>query len=443
MTEMKVTVTDLGPTQKKLLVVVEARHVEKELDKRYRQLSQQVRLKGFRPGKVPRKILESYYGKTVQGEVSNQLIQETYPDALKQTDLKPMMEGDVEDYRFDSDGSFSYSAIVEVRPAFEVKDYLGLEVEVPPRTEVTEERIAEQLRTLRERHAEIRSVESDRPARIGDFVIVDVVPELDGQIFEKGVQKNFYIELGEGKIHPDFDAHLVGHGAGETVCFELAFPEDAQARDLAGKRVRFEVTIKDIKEKILPDLDDAFARKVGDHESLEALKEALRDRAMKADEEARKLHVRRAIMDQLLSSVSFEVPSKVVEREVDRRIQHFVHQFTAQGLNLDPSRFQTPEIRAEQRPAAERDIRWRLIVEQIAAQENLELSEEEKETVYAEVARLYRTSPDQVREEYQESAIVQEMFQQKLEEKVFKLLEDHAVAKEGAPEAPPEESEEA
>ncbi|WP_448384435.1 trigger factor [Desulfosoma sp.] len=439
---MKVTVTDLGPTQKKLLVVVEPRHVEKELDKRYRQLSQQVRLKGFRPGKVPRKILESYYGKTVQGEVSNQLIQETYPDALKQTDLKPLMEGDVEDYRFDPDGSFSYSAIVEVRPVFEVKDYLGLEVEVPARRDVTDDRVAEQLSMLRERHAEIRSVEGGRPAQTGDLVVVDVVPELDGQVFDKGVQKNFTLELGQGTMHPDFDARLVGHHGGETVRFALDFPEDAETRDLAGKRVHFEVTLKEIKEKILPDLDDAFARKVGGYESLEALKEALRERLRKADEEASKLHVRRAIMEQLLQSVSFELPVKVVEREVDRRIQHFVHQFSVQGIKLDPSRFQTPEIRAEQRPAAERDIRWRLIVEQIAAQENLELSDEEKETVYAEVARIYRTSPQQVKEEYQESTIVQEMFQQKLEEKVFKLLEDHAVAKEGAFEAPREESEE-
>lgn len=439
---MKVTVTDLGPTQKRLLVVVEPRNVAKELDKRYRQLSQQVRLKGFRPGKVPRKILQSYYGKTVEGEVSNQLIQETYPDALKQMDIKPLMEGNVEDYRFDPDGSFSYSAIVEVRPVFEVKDYLGLEVEVPAKTEVTDERVAEQLQILRERHAEIRSVEGNRPAQMGDLVIVDVVPELDGQVFEKGVQKNFYVELGEGKIHPDFDTHLVGHGAGEAIRFELDFAEDVPARDLAGKRVRFEVTLKDIKEKILPELDDAFARKVGGHDSLEALKEDLREKLMKADEQATKLRVRRAIMEQLLNTVSFPVPEKVVEREVDRRIQNFLHQLSAQGLNIDTSRFLSPEVRAEQRPAAERDIRWRLIVEQIAAQENLELSEEEKENVYAEVARLYRTSPQQVKEEYQESGIVQEMFQQKLEEKVFKLLEDHAVAKEGAPEAPREESEE-
>ncbi len=432
---MKVTVTDLGPTQKKLVVVVEPRHVEKELDKRYRQLSQQVRLKGFRPGKVPRKILESYYGKTVQGEVSNQLIQETYADALKQTDIKPMMEGDVEDYRFDPDGSFSYSAIVEVRPVFEVKDYLGLELEVPAPMQVTEEQVANELEALRQRHAEIRSVEGDREAQWGDYVIVDVVPEIDGQIFEKGVNKNFYVELGQGKIHPDFDGRLVGHRAGETVSFELDFPEDAETGELAGKRVRFEVTLKEIKEKVLPDLDDAFARKVGGHDSVDALRETLRERLIKSSEEAKKLQVRRAIMEQLVDNVAFDVPEKVVEREVDRRIQHFVHQLSAQGLKIDPSRFQTPEIRAEQRPAAERDIRWRLIVEQIAAQEGLELSEDEKEAVYAEVARLYRTTPEQVKNEYQESAIVQEMFQQKLEEKVFRLLEDHAVAKEVAPEA--------
>lgn len=426
---MKVTVTDLGPTQKKLLVVVEPRDVKKELDKRYRQLSQQVRLKGFRPGKVPRKILESYYGKTVQGEVSNHIIQETYPDALKQTELKPMMEGDVEDYRFEPDGSFAYAAIVEVRPVFEVKDYLGLEVEVPPTEEIGDERVEEELRALQERHAEVRSVPDDRPAQWGDYVIVDMVPSMDGTVFEKGVQKDFYLELGTHRIHPDFDAQVVGRRAGETVDFSLDFPEDAEVRDFAGKTVRFELTVIDIKEKILPELNEAFAQKVGGYASVDALKEALKERLVRAAEQATKQRLRAAIMDQLLNNTTFEIPEKVVEREVERRIQHFVHQMTAQGLKIDPSRFYTPEIRAEQRPAAERAIRWRLIVEQISAQENLELSETEKDAVYMEVARMYRTTPEQVKAEYEDSAIVTEMLHQKLEEKVFKLLEDHAVAK--------------
>lgn len=427
--EMKVTVTDLGPTQKRLLVVVEPRDVRKELDKRYRQLSQQVRLKGFRPGKVPRKILESYYGKTVQGEVSNHIIQETYPDALKQTALKPMMEGDVEDSRFEPDGSFTYAAIVEVRPVFEVKDYLGLEVELPPTEEIDDERVEEELRALQERHAEVRSVSDDRPAQWADYVIVDVVPSMDGIVFEKGVQRDFYLELGTHRIHPDFDAQLVGRRAGETVDFSLDFSKDAEASDFAGKSVRFEVTVKDIKEKILPELDEAFAQKVGGYGSVDALKEALKEKLVRAAEQATKQRLRAAIMDQLLDKTSFEIPEKVVDREVERRIQHFVHQMTAQGLKIDPSRFYTPEIRAEQRPAAERAIRWRLIVEEISAQENLELSEAEKEVVYTEVARMYRTTPQQVQADYEDSALVTEMLHQKLEEKVFRLLEDHTVAK--------------
>ncbi|WP_245994283.1 trigger factor [Desulfosoma caldarium] len=426
---MKVTVTDLGPTQKKLLVVVEPRDVKRLLDKRYRELSQQVRLKGFRPGKVPRKILESYYGKTVQGEVSNHIIRDTYPDALKQTELKPMLEGDVEDYRFEPDGSFSYSAIVEVRPVFEVKDYLGLEVEVPPTEEIGDERVDEELKALQERHAEVRSVQDDRPAQWGDYVIVDLVPSVDGAVFDKGVQKNFYLELGTHRIHPDFDGHLVGRRAGETVDCSLNFPDDAAVRDFAGKTVHFEVAINEIKEKILPELNEAFAQKVGGYASVEALKDALKERLSRAAEQATKQRLRAAIMDQLLNMTSFEVPEKVVEREVNRRIQHFVHQMTAQGLKIDPSRFDTPEIRAEQRPEAEKAIRWRLIVEQVAAQENLELSEDEKEAIYSDVARMYRTTPQQVKAEYADSAIVMEMVYQRLEEKVFKLLEDHAVAK--------------
>ncbi|SMC19999.1 trigger factor [Desulfacinum hydrothermale DSM 13146] len=438
---MKVSVTDVSATQKKLQVVVPADRVQKELDRRYRQLAKQVRIKGFRPGKVPRKILQSYYGKTVEGEVSNQLIQETYPDALKEADIKPLMEGDVDDFSFDESGTFTYTALVEVQPEFQVDDYLGLEVEKPDTT-VTDEMVEQELENLRDRHAEIRTVEEDREARLGDVAVVDFTPFIDGELYEKGKTDDFNLELGTGSLHPQFDDQVVGHRAGETFEFDLDYPEDAENADLAGKTVHFQVTLKELKEKVLPDLDDEFAKKGGDHDSLEGLKESVRERLQKSREQASTMAVRQSIVEQLTAKADFELSEKVVDREVDRRINQFVHQFSAQGINLDPARFNTPEIRQEQRPQAERDIRWRLIVEQIAKQEQIELSEEEKEAVYQDVARLYRTTADDIRENYQESAAVQEMIQHKLEEKVLKLLEDNAVAVAPSKEEEPQQAEE-
>lgn len=438
---MKVSVADVSATQKKLQVVVPADRVQKELDRRYRQLAKQVRLKGFRPGKVPRKILQSYYGKTVEGEVSNQLIQETYPDALKEADLKPLMEGDVDDFSFDEEGTFTYTALVEVQPEFQVSDYLGLEVEKPDTT-ITDEMVDQELENLRDRHAEVKSVQEDREARPGDVAVVDFTPFMDGELYEKGKTADFNLELGAGALHPEFDDKVVGHRPGETFEFDLYYPEDAENEDLAGKTVHFQVTLKELKEKVLPELNDEFAQKVGGHESLEALRQALRERLQKSREQAATMAVRQAIMEQLVEKTSFEISEKVVEREIDRRIQQFVHQFTAQGINLDPARLNTPEIRQEQRPQAERDIRWRLIVEQIARQEGVELSDEEKEGVYQDVARLYRTTVDDIKENYQESAAVQELIQHKLEEKVFKLLEDNAVAMASPKDQEPEEAEE-
>jgi trigger factor len=196
--------------------------------------------------------------------------------------------------------------------------------------------------------------------------------------------------------------------------------------EIAGKRVRMDLVIKDLKEKIVPEMDDDFAREVGKYETLEDLKQAIREQILKREEEKIESAVRRQIVDHLLERTPLELPEKVIEREVDGLIAHFQHQLESQGLKLDPSKFNTPEIRADYRPQAEKNLRQRLIFAQIARQEQIELSEIEEDAIFQDVARYTRMDVEAVRE-HADSTIVEQAKEGKIHEKVFALLEEGAV----------------
>ncbi len=428
---MNVSVVDLSNTQKQVHVEIPAAKVQKELDTRYRDLAKQVRIKGFRPGKVPRNILKSYYGKNVEHEVSSQFIQETFTDALREADLHPLAEADVNETRFEDNGTFVYTAVVDVAPPFEIEGYKGLEVTKSP-VSVSDGEIQAELERIREQNAQLRTVETDRPIQEGDAVLTDFVPSIDGVVFEKGKTSDFMVEVGKNVLHPEFDGHLIGHRVGETLSFDLDYPEDAPTSEIKGKRVHFEVQIRELKEKELPDLNDELAQTVK-FDTLEALKENIRERLVKQQEEIISIDVRRQITEQLLGKVQVELSDKVIDREVDRLIDLLLNQFESQGLKIDGSKFSTPEIRAEYRPQAIKNIGQRLILMQIAKQEGIELTEEEMDEIYRQIALYGRMDVEKVKAEFADSPVVEQSKESKIQDKVLKLLEESAVFKEAPP----------
>ena len=430
--EMNVSVVDLSANQKKLQVQIPALRVQEELDKRYRDLAKNIRIKGFRPGKVPRNIIKSYYGKTIEDEVSSQFIQESYKDALREASLKPLVEADVSEMRFEDDGAFSYTALVDVSPPFALEEYRGLAIHRPP-IEVNEQQLEGELERIRQQHAQLRTIEIAKPIATGDVVLVDFTPTVDGSTFEKGKSNDYMVEVGKNSIHPEFDRHLIGHQTGESISFALDYPEDAATKEIAGKRVHFEVAIREIKEKLIPELNDEFAKEVGQFETLEELKQTIRDQLHRKETEKLSAAVREQMIEQLLAKVEIELSSKVIDREVDRLLGLLRHQFESQGLKIDFDHFNTPEIRAEYRAQAEKNVRWRLIFEYIAEREHLALTDQEMEEVYREVAHLARMDVDTLKREYSDTALVQQTKERRLQDKVLTVLEDAAVPSETAP----------
>ncbi|MBP8645153.1 MAG: trigger factor [Syntrophobacteraceae bacterium] len=431
---MNVNVVDLSSHQKKLQVQVPPEEVRQELEKKYRQIAKNVRIRGFRPGRVPRSILKSYYGKTVEKEVSSEFIQNTFPQALRDANLQPLIEADVDDMQFAEDGSFTYSAVVDVCPAFRVDGHRGIEIYRPP-VQVTQEQLDTEMERLRQQHTQIRTLEVDRPIREGDIVLVDFTPWVDGKIFKKGETRDYMMEVGKNALHPDFDRHLIDRWPGESFSFELDYPEDAPTREIAGKRVQFDIIVRELKEKVLPDLNDEFARETGSFDTLDALREEIRRQIENREEEKSRSEVRKQIVDRLLQSVEFDLSPRVIEREVDHLVRMLRHQFETQGLKIDTGKFDTPEIRASYRPQAVQNVRWRLICEQIARQEGLELTDQEMGEIYAEVARVMRVDVETMRNEYTDSAIVAQAREVKIQDKVFQWIESEAVFLEQPQEA--------
>ncbi|MFZ0931700.1 MAG: trigger factor [Syntrophobacteraceae bacterium] len=433
---MNVSLTDISPSQKKIRVEIPESSVTKELEKKYRDLAKKAKIKGFRPGKVPLSIIKSYYGKAVEHEVSTQFIQDTFGDALKESDLKPLTQADVSESHFEEGGAFSYTAVVDICPPFDLPDYKGLKIHKPA-VEVTEEQILAELDKLVQNHSQLRALETERPIREGDVAIVDFTPSVEGRVFEKGKTKDFMAEVGKGALHPDFDKHLLGRKPGESFSFELYYPEDASTSELAGKSVHFDLTVKELKEKEVPELNDEFAQSLGSgqFETLDALRQEVQQKLLEREEQSASQSVRDQVLRKILSKVQFEISPRVVESEADRILQNLKHQFESQGLKFDADALHTDEYKTGSRLQAERDIRTRLVLDKIAEAEAISLDLEEEEQVFRDIAAAYRIDLAKVQSEYSESAIVEQEKERKLKDKVLKFIESEAVFVETPEEA--------
>ena len=432
--ELNVSVEDLSPSQKRLHVEIPAKKVQQAIDKRYRDLSAQVRIKGFRPGKVPRSILKSYYGKSIEHDVTSQFIEESFPQALRESDIKPLVEAEVDESKFDESGALVYAAIVEVCPPFDLADYKGLPVQRSEAT-VTDEMVQAELEQLREQHAELKAIEVERGVRYGDVVVIEYRSWPEGTEAATAQPSEQMVEVGKNKLHPDFDEHLVGHFSGDTLTFALDQPEGEGSTSESPMQTRYEVIIREVKEKTVPEANDEFAQTMGSFETLEDLRKEIATQLRQRLDEQSRGDVRRQIADHLLQRMQFEVPPKAVDKEVEQQLRTLQYQFQSQGLKVDPNMFDTPEIRAEYRPLAERNVRLGLILSRIAEEEGLSLTDGEIEELHRQVARMTRMSIDEVKEKYADSPLVEQAKESQIKEKVFSLIEEHLAESGPAPEA--------
>ncbi len=370
---MKFELEEISPTEKKINVEIPHEEVEKILSKKYKELRKRVKIKGFRPGKAPRFMLERFYGPQVTQETVQELLETNIPKILEESKIEPLveLEYDFEEIDFKGQKPLKFSAIVEVKPEITIDDYKGIPLK-KEMVEVTDEEVEERLEELRENNAYLETVEDPSPLKEGDFAVIDFDTFIDGEKREDLSARDFTLEVGKAQIHADFDSQLIGMNVGETKTIKIKYAPETPNKELAGKEVEFNVTLKEIKQKIRPELDDEFARDLGDFSSLDEIKEKIKEEVLKMKESRAENLLREQLFNALIERSSFELPKRFVEREMALMVEQFKKQLEARGLTLPDIHSSEDALKEQYRPEAERRTRLALILGKIAELEGID-----------------------------------------------------------------------
>lgn len=384
-----------------LTVEVDAATFDKALDEAFKKVVKQINIPGFRKGRIPRPIFEQRFGvESLYQDAIDIVLPEAYSKAIEETGIEPVAAPDVDVETIGKGEGVTFKAVVVVKPEVKLGEYKGLEVEAVD-TEVTDEDVAAELETLQKRHAEL--VVKEDAAELGDTVVIDFEGFVDGEAFEGGQADNHSLELGSNSFIPGFEDQLVGVKAGEEKDVNVTFPEEYHAADLAGKDAVFKVKVHEVKGLQLPELDDDFAVDVDDEvETLDALKEKIKNRLKDEKEHEAKHKVENDVLEKASANAEMDIPEEMIESEVDRMLQEFEQRLSMQGLNLELytqlSGQDTDSLKEQMKEDAEKRVRVTLTLEAIVKAENIEVSDEEVEAELQKMAEMYGMTTDQIKQ---------------------------------------------
>ncbi len=395
---MKSVVEDISTVKKKLSIEVTPDSVSKELDKALADVARKAKIPGFRPGKAPKNIVEKHYGGEVKSEVTQRLVTESYLRALQEHSLNPVDMPQIENVSTLAKGSpFTFTATVEVRPNIDLGDYNGIEVKEEKIT-VSDDEVDKTIDRLREMYAQLEVVEG-RPLEKTDTAIIDFEGFREGKSIEGAKASDYMLSLGSNTLIPGFEDQLVGMNRGETREIKVTFPADYNNKDLAGKDATFRVALKEIKKKVLPELNDEFAKDIGNNTSVAELKEGI-----KKDIEVRKTNdqtsaQRESILSKLVESHSFDVPQGMVERELQSMARSQATRLARSGVDVHT--FDYAKFREESKDMADKRVRGILLLDVIAEKEKLEVTDQEVNSALSVMARSAGQTVDAVRKYYE------------------------------------------
>jgi trigger factor len=422
---MKTSVEEISSIKKKVLVEIPEDQVNKEVESFYKDLGKKAKIKGFRPGKVPRNILERYFKDYVKTEVIQKLIQDTYPQALSETDLQPVSPPEIDPGEFAGGKSFQYSAVIEVKPDIKLEEYTGLKIE-GKKEEVKDEEVEERLKALQNLHANLKTISEARPIQAGDYVIIDYEASLGGKPLEGGKAVDFTLEVGSGQFIPALEEKLIGLKPEEEKEMEVSFPEDYGYQKWAGKTISFHVKIKEIKEKILPPLDDEFAKDLGDYSSFEELKAKLKGEIEKEKGLVLERQLKDQLVDQLLEANPFEVPESLVEEQTKTMVSDTKLKLAAQGVVLKNLGVTEEKLQEDYKAMARKQVKTFLILDKIASQEGIAVTDEEAEGRLKEMSERMHQKFEVVKQYYEKNGLLPEVKAGIIRDKILNFLLEKA-----------------
>jgi len=389
---MSTKIEKLENSKIKLTIEVDASLFEEGINKAYNKNKGKIAIPGFRKGKAPRKMIEKIYGKGVFYEdAANVVIPDAYEASIEENNLDVVSRPEIDVLEMGSGKNFIFTAIATVKPEAELGEYKGLEVEKTD-VEVTEEEINDELNKVAEQNSRMIEV-TDRTVEDKDEVTVDFEGFVDGEAFEGGKGEDYPLVIGSHSFIDDFEEQLVGKNIGENIEVNVTFPEEYQQETLAGKPAMFKVTIKDIKAKELPAIDDEFAKDVSDFETLNEYKEDIK-KGLQEKKETSAIRIKEdKVLDKAVANAKLEIPEVMISNEVESMLNNFAQSLQQQGMKLEQYLQFTggnlDTFKETIKPDAEKRVSGRLILEAIAKAENIEVSEEDVKEELEKMATMY------------------------------------------------------
>lgn len=396
---MSVQVEKLEKNMAKLVIEVPAEEFEKALDEAYKKSRNKIAMPGFRKGKAPRKMIEKMYGASVFYEdAANIIIPDAYEDAAKESGLEIVSQPEIEVEQIEKGTPFIFAATVAVKPEITLGDYKGIEIEKKT-AEVTDEEVDTEISRVRENNSRMITVD-DRATQEGDTVIIDFDGYVDGEQFEGGKAEDYSLVLGSHTFIDNFEEQLIGKNPGDSVEVHVTFPDMYQAEELRGKEAVFYVEINDIKVKELPEIDDEFAQDVSDFDTLEEYKEDLKKKLLENKEAALEREKEEEVIGAIIENSQMEIPDPMVDAQTRQMTQEFAQRLQAQGLSMEQYMQLTgltpQKMLDELKPQALKRIQSRLVLEAVAAAENIEVSDEEYDKEIDKMAEAYNMEKDKL-----------------------------------------------
>ena len=415
----------------KLGIEASAEEFEAGLNAAYNKNKNKISVPGFRKGKAPRKMIEKLYGSQIFFEdAAKEIIPDAYADAAKESGLDIVSQPKVSIEQLEAGKPFIFAAEVAVRPEVELGEYKGVEV-TKADAEVTDADVEEELKKVQDQNSRTVSVE-DRAVKDGDMTVIDFEGFIDGEAFEGGKGENYPLTIGSHSFIDTFEEQMIGMNIGEEKELNVTFPEDYHAENLKGKPATFKVTVKEIKEKQLPELDDDFAQDVSDFDTLAEYKDDLKKKIAERKESEAKAKKESEAIEKVVEAAKMDIPQAMIDTQVNRMLEDFAMRLQQQGLSVEQyfqyTGMTADKIMEEMKPEAVKRIKNSLVLEAVAKAENIEVSEEEFEAELQKMADMYKMEIEKIKE-FMQDAEAKQMKDDIAIQKAVELIVSSAVEK--------------
>jgi len=442
--KMKVTVEDVSSVKKVLHFEIPEDKVVAELNDAYKTLKKTAKIKGFRPGKAPRNVLERMFKKDVHADVTSRLLQESFVEAIRENKLNIVGNPQIDPPELQASGPYRYDATVEIPPVIDDFDFKGISLEKTMYA-ASDGELDGQLAMLQKNLAEKKPIEEDRALQADDFALIDYEGFRDGQSFEETAKtENYTLKIGTAQITPDFDAALIGVKKGETKEFAVTFPEDYFNEKLKGLEINFTATINDIMEEVLPEIDDELAKKLGQFQTLDELKVKILENLEAGYAKRSEQELNEQIFKALIAKTEFELPEAMVNIELEGIINEAAQSFQQHGIDMEQMGMTPDSLREKYRETAENQVRRHLLLNKLVEQESLELTDDELENAFQEMADTYNQPVEGIKGFYSQNKEKLDIFKHTLLEKnALKLIIDNSDVTEVQPQTEEKDTAEA